>query len=87
MRSVHIRIGHDDDLVIAQFGDIKIIAVAFGKSAAKGIDHGLDLRIGQNLVNAGLFHVQNLSADRQDCLITSGFWPSWQNRRRNLPPR
>ncbi len=69
MRTIHIRIGHDHDLVIAKLCDIEIIAVAFGKTAAKGIDHGLDLRVGQHLVNAGLLHVQDLAADRQDRLI------------------
>ena len=54
MRTIDIGIGHDDDLVIAEFTDIKVVAVSFGKTAAKCIDHGLDLGIGKNLVDAGL---------------------------------
>ena len=38
MCAIHIGIRHDNDLVIAQLTDIKIISVAFGKAAAKGID-------------------------------------------------
>ena len=69
MGTIHVRIRHDNDLVIAKLGNIKIISVSFGKSAAEGIDHGLDLRIGQHLVNAGLLHVQDLTADGKDGLI------------------
>ena len=69
MRTVHIGIRHDDDLVIAQPGNIKIIAVTLGKSAAECVDHGLDLCICQNLIDAGFLHVQDLTADRQDRLI------------------
>ena len=66
--SVHVRIRHDNDLVVAQLFDVEIIAVALGKSASEGIDHGLDLRIGQHLVDACLFHIQNLAPDGKDCL-------------------
>ena len=69
MRTVDIGIGHDDDLVIPQFCNIKIVAVTFRKSAAERIDHGLDLGIRQDLVDAGLLYVQRLTADRQDCLV------------------
>ena len=51
MSTIHIRIGHDHDLVITKLRDIKIISVAFGKTAAKGIDHSLDLCVGQHLVD------------------------------------
>ena len=71
MGTVHVRIGHDHDLVIAKLGDIKVISVAFGKSAAKGIDHGLDLRIGQHLVNGCLLHIQDLSPDGKDGLVVT----------------
>ena len=48
---------------------VKIIAVSFGKPTSKCIDHGLDLCVGKYLVNAGLLHIQDLSSDRQDCLV------------------
>ena len=63
MGPVHVRIRHDDDFVIAQPGDIEIIPVPLRKAAAEGVDHGLDLRVGQDLVDAGLLHVQNLAPD------------------------
>ena len=69
MGSIHIRICHNDDLVIAKLCNVKIIAVSFGKSTSKCIDHGLDLCVGKYLVNAGLLHIQDLSSDRQDCLV------------------
>ena len=68
MRSIHIRIGHDNDLIVAQLCNIEVIAVAFGKTAAKGVDHGFNLGVGQNLVDTGLFHVQDLASYRQDGL-------------------
>ena len=67
--SIHIRICHNDDLVIAKLVMSKSIAVSFGKSTSECIDHGLDLCVGKHLVNAGLLHIQDLSSDRQDCLV------------------
>ena len=66
--SVHVGIRHEDDLVVAQLRDVKVIAVALGEAAAEGVDHGLDLRVGQDLVHGGFLHVEDLSADRQDRL-------------------
>ena len=59
MGAVHVRIRHDDDLVITKLCDIKIISIPFGKTAAKGVDHGLDLCIGQDLINTGLLYIQS----------------------------
>ena len=69
MRSVHVCICHDNNLVIPQFGNVKVIAVSFGETASECINHCLDLRIGKNLVDTCFFHIQDLTADRQDCLI------------------
>ena len=69
MRTVHIGIRHDDNLVIAKLCDIKVIAIAFRESAAEGIYHGLDLGVGQNLINRSLLHIQNLAANGHDGLI------------------
>ena len=57
MASVHIGIGHQDDLIIFQFCDIKVISITFRKSAAERVDHRLDLGVCQNLVHRCLFHV------------------------------
>ena len=76
MGAVHIRIGHNNDFIIAESADIKVIAVAFGKSAAKGVNHGFNFRIGKNLINARFFDVQNLSADWKNGLkmtVSGGF--------------
>ena len=71
MRTVNIGIRHDHDLVIAKLRDIKIISVALGKTAAKGIDHSLDLCVGQHLVDGSLLYVEDLTADWKDCLIVT----------------
>ena len=68
MCSVHVRIRHNDNLVIAQLRDVKIKSVPFGESAAKGVDHGLDLGVCKNLVDRGFLHVEDLAADRQNRL-------------------
>ena len=38
MSTIDIGIGHDNNLVVAKLCDVKVIAVALGKAAAKGID-------------------------------------------------
>ena len=69
MCAVHIRIRHDNNFIITQLCNIKVIAVAFGKTAAESVYHRFYFRIGEHLVNAGLFHVQDFAPDRQDGLI------------------
>ena len=71
MAAVHIRIRHQNNFMIPKSGNIKIIAVALGKTAAKGIDHGFNLRICKHLVHRSLLHVQDLSTDRKNSLIHS----------------
>ena len=68
MCTIDIGIGHDDDLIISQLCNIKVISVSFRKSAAKCIDHRLDLCIGKHLINTCFFDIQNLTANRQDRL-------------------
>ena len=65
MCTVHIGIGHDDDLVIPQFGNIKI----FMDTGTKCSDHGFDLRIAVDSIQAGFLHIQDLTADWKDCLV------------------
>ena len=55
--SVNIGIRHQDDLVIFQFRDIEVISVTLRESTSKGIDHGLDLSIRENLVHRRFFNV------------------------------
>ena len=64
MCTVHIGIGHDDDLMIPQFGNIKI----FMDTGTKCSDHGFDLRIAVDSIQTGFLHIQDLSTKRQDRL-------------------
>ncbi len=64
MLTIDIGIGHDDDLVVTQFGDIDIIA----ETTAKSLDHHTDLGIVEDLVDSGFFNIQDLASQRQDGL-------------------
>ena len=68
MRTVHIGICHNNNFVIPQFRNIKVISVSFRKSAAESINHRLDFRICQNFVYTRLLHIQNLTTNRQNRL-------------------
>ena len=63
--SVHIGIGHDDYLMIAQFAQIKRFAVLFGtdKHAERRIDI-FNFFAFEHFVLHGFFHVQNFSPQR-----------------------
>ena len=71
MRTIHIGIGHDNDLIIAKLRNIKIISISFGESTSKRINHRLDFRVGKYFINRCLLNVQNLTSDRQNCLIVT----------------
>ena len=66
MRAVHVGIGHDDDLVVAQLLEVKFVADA----RAQRRDDGLQLVVAVDLVGARLFHVQHLAPQRQNRLKT-----------------
>src|SRR5690606_24446766 len=62
--AVDVRVGHDDDAVVAQLVDVEV-----GPDAgAQGGDQRGDLFAGQQPVEARLFDVQHLAAQRQDGL-------------------
>ena len=67
MRALHIGVRHDDDLVVAQFRQIELIANA---GAERG-DKRADLCAREHLVDARPLHVQDLAAQRQSGLETS----------------
>ena len=69
MRPVYVGIRHDDDLVVPELRDVEVIAVAFRKAAAEGVDHGLDLGVCQDLIDAGLLHIEDLASNREDGLV------------------
>ena len=64
MRAVDVRIGHDDDPLVAQ----PIVVVVGAGAAAQSLDEVLDLLVFAQLVGAGTGDVQDLAAQRQDRL-------------------
>ena len=57
MCSINVGIGHDNDLVISQFGNIEIIM----DSCTECSDHCLDLGITVDLIQSCLLYIQDLS--------------------------
>ena len=64
MAAVDVRIRHADDAVIAQLALVEVVVDA----AAEGGDHALDLLVFEDVVEARLFDVEDLAAQRQDRL-------------------
>ena len=62
--AVDVRIGHDDDAMVAQLGELEVVADA---GAERG-DQRADLVGAQDLVEARPLDVQDLAAQRQDRL-------------------
>ena len=65
MGPVHVGISHDDDLVVAQGLHVDYF---LGEVGAQGGDQGADLGVLQHLLEAGLFHVDDLALEGQDGL-------------------
>src|SRR5215217_7327451 len=61
MASVHVGVGHDDDLVVAGLRDVEGLSHPGPYSA----DHGLYLDVGEDLVNVGLLDVEDLASQGQ----------------------
>ncbi len=67
--AVHVGIGHDDDLVVAELLEVEgAFAFAVADAGADGGDHGADFGVLEHLVEAGLLDVDELAADREDGL-------------------
>ena len=64
MRTIHIGIGHDNDLVVTQFCDIEV----FMDTRSESSDHGFDLGISIDFIQSRFLHVQNFSTQWKDCL-------------------
>ena len=64
VRAVDVGVGHHDDLVIPQLGDVEVV---MHPGAERGDDR-LHLVVLQDPVDPGLLDVQDLAADRQDRL-------------------
>ena len=65
VRTVHVRVGHDDNGVVTQFIGIEFFPA---DTTAQSRDQGAHFCRGQHLVKAGFFHVQDLTFQRKDCL-------------------
>src|SRR6267154_1676633 len=66
MRTINISVCHQDDLVITQFGRVKIF---LANSGSERCDEGLYFTVAKHLVVARLLYIQNLSLKWQYCLI------------------
>ena len=65
MGSIDVGIGHDDDLVIAQFRQIEIVADAGPQCG----DQGADFDRRQHLIEPRPLDIQDLTLERQNRLI------------------
>ena len=65
VRPVHVRVGHDDDLVIAQLGQVVVFLADTG---AEGRQQQPDFLRRQHFVEAGFFDVQDFAAQRKNRL-------------------
>src|SRR5438270_4102362 len=65
MAAIDIRVGHDDDAVIARLRRLEILAADAG---AERLNQGADLGRGQHLVEAGALDIEDLALQRQDRL-------------------
>ena len=69
MAAVDVGIGHDDDLVVAEFLQVERLAVLLGADRhAQRREHVLDLLVLPHAVLLRLFDVQDLTAQRHDGL-------------------
>ena len=67
MSTIYIGIGHDNDLVISEFADIKIIM----NTCTKGGDHSLDLGISIDSVYSCLLYVEDLTSKWKNSLCST----------------
>lgn len=65
MRAVHVGVGHDDNLVVPQ---LVVIGVLLADARAHRGDERLDFLVGEHLVEAGAFRVQDLASQGQNGL-------------------
>jgi hypothetical protein len=66
VRAVHVRVGHDDDAVVAQLLEVELVLADAG---AERRDERRDLHRREHLVEARLLDVQDLALERQDRLV------------------
>ncbi len=64
MAAVHVGVGHDDDLAVAAFFQVEIVADA----AAQGADDRANFLVAEHLHEVGFFDVEELTAQGEDRL-------------------
>ena len=78
VRSINIRVGHDNNAAVAQLRDVKaafffavtVFFLRFADAGADGGDHGLDLVVLEELIFARFLDIDQFAANREDRLIT-----------------
>src|SRR5437764_12043504 len=68
MAAIDIRVGHDDDAVIARLRRLEILAADAG---AERLDQRADLGRTEHFVEAGALDIEDLALQRQDRLKTA----------------
>ena len=70
VRTIDVGIGHDDNLLVAQLVNVRFFAVftVHAETDAQRLDDIVYFVALECLVPHGLFHIQNLTAKRQDSL-------------------
>ncbi len=69
MRSVHVGIGHDYDLVVGQFRDVDFLGIVVGADRyAQCTEHGRDFGIVEDFVIHRFLHVEDFTSQWQDGL-------------------
>ena len=76
MRPVDIRVGHDNDAAVAEFRDVeggfvlgRVFISRLSDAGPDGGNHRLNFRVLERLIEARLFHVDQLAANRKYRLI------------------
>ena len=68
MRTIDVGVRHDDDFMVADFIDIKIIAA---NASAQGGNQRADFLARQHFVKTCAFHIQDFTAQGQNRLKTT----------------
>ena len=64
MGTVNVRVGHDDDAIVASLGNVLVEA----DPAADGLDHAHDFFVCEHFIFTALVSVNDLASQRQDGL-------------------
>jgi hypothetical protein len=68
MRTVHVRVGHNDDFMVTQLADVKVLV----DTRTERRNHRRNRIVGQDFIKPGLFDVHDFAAQRQNGLVKRG---------------